>query len=139
MRALFICLLPLAFSSYAQTNGIGTIKVKKLPADTVYSVVEQMPEFPGGTEALMAFISSNFVYPRTALEKGISGTVYITFVVAENGSLSGLRVIKGIPGCPECDSEALRVIGMMPGFIPGKKAGTPVKVQFNLPIRFRLR
>ena len=75
-------------------------------------------------------------YPAAALEKGIEGTVYIAFIVEKDGSITNAKVIKGI-GKP-CDMEALRVIRAMPKWIPGTQKGNPVRVQFNMPIKFKL-
>jgi len=101
-----------------------------------YRYVEQMPEFPGGDEALMKFLFNNIKYPHMARESGIQGTVYITFVVSKTGQISGVSVMRGIGG--GCDDEAVRVIKSMPSWIPGRQNGKPVPVQFNLPLRFTL-
>jgi periplasmic protein TonB len=106
------------------------------PQDTVLIIVEQMPAFPGGEEALYKFLSTNIKYPTVAKETGISGTVVISFIVEKNGEISNARVIKGIGG--GCDDEALRVIKSMPNWSPGKQLGKPVRVQFNLPVKFSL-
>jgi protein TonB len=140
MRYLFVGLAFFTINAQSQTTTNGTIKVKKTPGTgPVYSVAEQMPAFPGGDRSMMDFIRGNLVYPPKAIENGIEGTVYISFVVEKNGSLDSLKVIKGVPGGPELDSAALRVVGLMPGFIPGRNMGVPVRVQYNLPLRFRLK
>ena len=95
-----------------------------------------MPSFPGGEDALYGYLSNNIQYPQTAKETGISGTVIISFVVEQDGSLSSINIIKEIGG--GCGAEAVRVIKGMPKWIPGKQHGVPVRVQFNLPIRFTL-
>lgn len=140
MRLLIIALSVLKVAGYAQGNQQGTINVKRATGnDSIYSSVEQMPVFQGGDARLLKFIQANFVYPKTALENGISGTTYLTFTINRNGNIENAKVLRGIPGCPECDEEALRIVNLMPAFIPGKKDGTPVSVQFNLPLRFRLK
>ena len=102
----------------------------------IFAVVETSPSFPGGDEARIRFLTNNISYPQEARDAGISGTVYITFVVERDGSTSDVRVLRGIGG--GCDEEAVRVIKMMPEWSPGKQRGKPVRVQFNMPIKFSL-
>ncbi len=104
---------------------------------TIYVVVEEMPEFPGGEEALIKYIQSNIVYPQYAREAEIQGTVYVSFVVNEKGEVTDVKVLKGIGG--GCDEEAVRVVKSLPKFKPGKQRGRPVKVQMRIPIKFILR
>ena len=98
--------------------------------------VEQMPEFPGGDDARVKYLSKNVKYPVMARESGIQGTVYLTFVVGKNGQISGVKVVRGIGG--GCDEEAVRVIMAMPPWIPGRQNGKTVPVQFSLPLKFSL-
>jgi Ca-activated chloride channel family protein len=100
----------------------------------VFTIVESMPEFPGGESALENFLKNNIFYPKAARENHIQGTVYITFVVEKDGSLSDIKVLRGIGG--GCDEEALRVVKLMPKWIPGKQNGKAVKVQYTLAVRF---
>lgn len=102
----------------------------------VFIVVEEMPEFPGGQEALVKFLARNMLYPAPARENGIQGSVYVNFVVNTDGSVSDVRVLKGIGG--GCDEEAVRVVSMLPKWKPGKQRGVPTRVQYNLPVRFKL-
>ncbi|HLO91226.1 MAG: TonB family protein [Chloroflexota bacterium] len=102
-----------------------------------FTVVEQMPEFPGGDEARVKFLRNNINYPQIAKESSITGTVYVTFVVGRDGRLANFKILRGIGG--GCDEEAIRVLKMMPPWIPGKQGGKNVPVQFNLPIRFTLQ
>ena len=102
-----------------------------------FTVVEQMPEFPGGVQSMMEFIATNIRYPAMARELGISGNVFISFVVSRNGEIKNLKILRGIGG--GCDEEALRVVQLMPKWIPGKQNGKAVPVQFNLPIKFILK
>ncbi len=106
------------------------------PEDIIFVVVESMPSFPGGEEARINYLNKNLNYPVMAREAGIEGTVYLTFVVEKDGSITGVRVLRGIGG--GCDEEAVRVVQEMPRWIPGKQRNVPVRVQFNLPIRFML-
>ncbi len=104
--------------------------------DEVFTVVEDMPKYPGGDEARMKFIVSNIKYPKVALEKGIQGTVVVSFIVDVDGTVKDTKVLRGIGG--GCDEEALRVIKMMPKWSPGKQSEKNVKVAFNLPVKFAL-
>ncbi len=100
-------------------------------------LVENPPEFPGGEQALLDYIRSNVQYPKKARKKNIQGTVYISFIVEMDGKVTNVRVLRGIGG--GCDEEAVRVVSSMPDWKPGYQDGEPVRVQFNLPIRFILR
>ena len=104
--------------------------------ESIYTVVEEMPEFPQGYEKLSKFLRSNLKYPLTARENGIEGKIFVSFIVEENGNISKVNILRGIGG--GCDEEAKRVIESMPDWIPGKQRGKAVKVQFNMPIVFRL-
>jgi protein TonB len=103
----------------------------------IFTVVESMPGYPGGDAARMKFLQENIKYPQMARESGIQGTVYVTFVVETEGSVTDVRVLRGIGG--GCDEEAIRVINLMPKWNPGKQRGKPVRVQFNMPIKFTLQ
>ncbi len=102
----------------------------------IFMVVEQQPEFEGGYEAMMRFISKNVRYPASARRMGTEGTVYLSFVVGKDGSINDVTVLRGISA--DCDKEAVRVVQSMPNWKPGKQNGKPVLVRFNLPIRFKL-
>lgn len=104
--------------------------------EPVFVVVESMPEFPGGEVARLRYLSENLQYPTLAREAGISGAVYVSFVVEKDGQISNIRILRGIGG--GCDEEALRVVSEMPKWIPGRQRNIPVRVQFNMPIRFIL-
>lgn len=101
---------------------------------SVFKVVEHMPSYPGGNEALYEFLSKNINYPVEALKKGISGRVFVTFIVRKDGKVTDVEVLRGIGG--GCDEEAVRVVKLMPKWEPGIEKGKPVDVQFNLPIKF---
>jgi TonB family protein len=102
----------------------------------IFTVVEKMPEFPGGGYAFYNFLADSIQYPQLAIENKIQGKVYVQFVVEEDGSITNIKVLRGIGG--GCDEEALRVIKLMPNWIPGKQNGKPVRVLYNLPIKFIL-
>lgn len=105
--------------------------------EKIFIVVENQPEFPGGEKARRIYLAKNIEYPQLARESGIQGTVYLTFVVEKNGSVTDVRILRGIGG--GCDEEALRVVKAMPKWKPGKQRGKPVRVQFQMPIRFTLQ
>ena len=103
----------------------------------VFSVVEVEPEFPGGVEALYKYLAENIKYPVLAKEKGTQGRVYVTFVVEKDGSVTDAKVLRGVS--EEVDAEALRVINAMPKWKPGMQQGVPVRVQYNIPIVFKMQ
>jgi protein TonB len=105
-------------------------------ANEVMTIVEEMPEFPGGQEALFAYIGKDLKYPEQAVEEGIEGVVFVAFVVETDGSISNVNMLRGIGG--GCSEEALRVVQGMPNWKPGKQNGKTVRVRYNLPIRFKL-
>ncbi|PCH67427.1 MAG: energy transducer TonB [Bacteroidetes bacterium] len=103
----------------------------------IFMVVEQMPEFPGGVQAMYKFLYKNIKYPPLAKENDITGKVFIKFVVTSKGRVEKAHILKGIGG--GCDEEALRVVNMMPSWNAGKQRGKPVNVWFTLPIKFTLQ
>ncbi|NPA36410.1 MAG: energy transducer TonB [Chlorobi bacterium] len=104
--------------------------------DGIFISVEEMPEFPGGNNELLSFLSKSVKYPVIAIENRIQGRVYVYFVVDENGYVSDVRLIRGVD--PAIDKEALRVVKSMPRWKPGKQRNKPVKVSFTVPINFVL-
>ena len=100
----------------------------------VYSVVEQMPNFPGGEAALLEYISANLKYPQSALEQGTQGTVMLRFVVTGTGDIGEVQILKGLN--PDCDDEAKRVVKSLPKFNPGMQQGRPLSVWYTAPVRF---
>ena len=103
----------------------------------VFDVVEQMPSFPGGMSALMAYLQKSIKYPPVAEENGIQGRVVCTFVVERDGSVTDVKVAKSVD--PSLDKEAVRVVSAMPKWIPGKQNGQSVRVKYTLPVTFRLQ
>lgn len=113
--------------------------VKKINTDTsneVYIIVEEPPLYPGGDDARVKFLRENIIYPEEARENQIQGTAYITFVVNQDGSIVDVRGLASPDRSLE--EEAIRVVKLMPKWIPGKQRGKPVRVQFNMPIKFTL-
>jgi protein TonB len=105
--------------------------------EQIFTIVEDMPSFPGGEAELFKYLGKSIKYPQMAQDASISGVVYVTFVVGKDGKISDAKVLRGIGG--GCDEEALRVVRAMPTWKAGKQRGKPVTVQYNLPIRFTLR
>lgn len=103
----------------------------------IYDVVEEMPQFSGGTDALVTFLQNNIVYPPEAEEKGIEGRVVVTFIIEKDGSVNDVEVAS--PVHELLDSEAIRVVKSMKGWTTGKQNGKPVRVKYTLPITFRLQ
>ena len=103
----------------------------------VFDVVEVMPTFPGGQQALFERLSKNIKYPVVAEENGVQGRVIVTFVVERNGSITDVQVAKSVD--PSLDKEAVRVVKAMPHWIPGKQNGSAVRVKFTVPVTFRLQ
>lgn len=106
--------------------------------DEVFMVVETMPEFPGGTAALMKWVAENIKYPVIAQENGVQGKVICQFTVNKDGSIVDIQVIKS-SGDNSLDKEAQRVLSNSPRWTPGKQRGKPVRVKFTLPVIFRLQ
>ena len=103
----------------------------------IFQVVEEMPQFPGGMGEAMKFLAKNIKYPISAQQAKIEGRVIVQFVVEKDGSVSDLKVMSGVS--PELDAEAIRVVSMMPKWIPGKQRGKAVAVKYTMPIMFRLK
>ena len=103
----------------------------------IFTIVEEMPDFPGGTQKLADYLAKNIKYPQMARESGIQGRVFISFVVETDGSVSNVNVMRSLGG--GCDEEAVRVVKSMPKWKPGKQRGKPVRVSYILPVNFKLQ
>ena len=112
--------------------------VEEEEEDVVFQVVETMPEFPGGPQALFKYISDNVKYPVIAQENGIQGRVICQFVVNKDGSIVDVVAVRS-SGEASLDKEAIRVIKSMPKWKPGKQRGKPVRVKYTVPVNFRLQ
>lgn len=112
-----------------------TVKEEQAPKE-VYTVVEEMPQYPGGAKALMEFIYSNIKYPEKAKQENIQGRVILRFCINYKGGVEQVTVIKGVD--PLLDNEAVRVIKMLPQWQPGKQGGKPVNVWYSVPVNFAL-
>ncbi len=132
---LFIFNLSILFQVNAATK-CSTDSISKTTQEPVYTVIEQMPQFPGGEKELLKFIANNIKYPVVAQEKGIQGRVIVRFVVSKTGQVDRVEVIRSLDS--DCDKEAVRVIKLLPKFIPGKQNGENVAVWYTLPITYKL-
>lgn len=113
------------------------VTVSQEPAnEQIFTVVEQEPEYPGGMEALYQFLAANVKYPKDAREENVQGRVIVSFVIEKDGSVTNIKVVKSPD--ERLSQEAVRVIESMPKWKPGKAQGKKVRVQFSLPINFKL-
>ena len=104
--------------------------------NTVFFIVEEMPEFPGGEEGLLKFVTENTKYPEVAKEKKIQGKVFVQFVINRDGNVEDVKLAKGVD--PLLDEAAMNIVKSMPQWKPGKQRGQYVKVSFTIPINFQL-
>ncbi|WP_114781961.1 energy transducer TonB [Botryobacter ruber] len=118
-------------------EGTGTAEITDVVDDKPYTYAEQMPSFPGGERAMFAFLAKHMKYPQQAINAGIEGQVFVSFVVSRTGDISEIQVLRGLGA--GCDEEAVRVIQSMPKWTPGKQNGNAVPVRYNLPIKFTLK
>ncbi|MTK54377.1 energy transducer TonB [Paludibacter sp.] len=134
MKNFLLTLLLLSFSIY----GLAKNPQKHITVSdtTVYTVVDKMPEFPGGKEAMMLFIKNNIRYPDVYQESNIQGRVLISCIVEKKGILSNIQIARGIDG--PLDMEAVRVISIMPKWSPGILRGKKVRVRITIPVNFKL-
>jgi periplasmic protein TonB len=107
------------------------------PDNHIFVAVEEMPQFPGGDQALLRYLHENTRYPNLAREMNLQGTVFVSFVVEPDGSISNVTIQRGLGG--GCDEEALRVFRNMPSWKPGIQAGKPVRVAYSARLVFRLK
>ncbi len=148
MKKIFIAIMALGISLsndvLAQSNHEEILPPAEKPVvveqekDVPFVLVEQMPKFPGGENAMFKYISDNIVYPKAAQKSGIAGTVYIFFIIDKKGNVTSTEVRRGVKGGEELNAEALRVIKEMPQWEPGYQNGKPVSVQLTVPIKFTL-
>lgn len=103
----------------------------------IFTVVEQMPMFPGGDAALMGYLRDNIHYPTVAAENGVQGRVVVGFVVERDGSITDVNILRSVD--PSLDREAMRVVKSMPRWTPGKQNGSAVRVKYQVPVTFRLQ
>ena len=109
---------------------------KKETTDDVFMMVQEMPTFPGGKQALNELLRTNLEYPKIAHENGIAGRVIVSFIVEKDGSLSNIKIEKGVD--PALDEEAVKFVKSLPNWNPGKQKGNAVRVKQTLPINFNI-
>lgn len=114
-----------------------TVVSQKAQQEDPFTVVEQMPEFPGGTEGMFKFMKDNMKYPEDAQKQQIEGRVLVQFIVEKDGSLSNVNVLRSV--FPSLDAEAVRVVKAMPNWKAGRQKGEPVRVKFTIPLMFKLK
>ena len=139
---LMLSSAPVNAQSKATTHADGSVTIKSGGQDMVvknadedfYMVVDEMPVFPGGMQALLNFLKANVQYPEAAKQAGTVGRVTISFVVGKDGVCRDFKVLRSVS--PELDAEALRVLGLMPKWTPGKQEGKPVPVRYTVPLNF---
>lgn len=114
-----------------------TVEAEEVAEEEIFEIVEKEPTYPGGDKARLEFLQKNTKYPQMAREAGIQGTVYVSFVVEKDGSITQVKILRGIGG--GCDEEAVRVTRMMPKWSPGEQRGRAVRTSFRMPIKFTLQ
>jgi len=134
MKKIFFLLLVI-ISGEISAQVTDSLKTSNSPKEILVNP-EVLPEYPGGTQALYTFLAKNIKYPKTAKKKKIEGTVYVKFIVDEDGDVINPVVIKGIGG--GCDEEVIRVVNLMPKWTPGEQFGKKAAVYYTLPCKFSL-
>ena len=121
--------------------GLTTVNAQKTVVaeknQQVFDVVEQMPEYPGGIQALFEYLQQNVKYPEDAKNQKVEGRVSATLVVETDGTINNVEVVK--PAFPSLDAEAVRVLSAMPKWTPGMQSGKVVRVKYTVPINFNLK
>ena len=133
MKTLYLlALLLLANFSFCQTH----TDTLSLPSGKVFTLVEVLPEYPGGEEALMSLVRKNIKYPLHEMDNDIQGRVVVGFVINEDGSISDIAIKESVS--PGIDAEAIRLVKLLSNFKPGTQQGKAVRVSYLLPISFKL-
>lgn len=112
------------------------VEEEEVVEQEIFQIVEEMPSYPGGERALLEYVAKNIKYPQIARETGIQGRVFVGFVVEPDGSVSNVKILRGIGG--GCDEEAVRVIKSLAKWKPGKQRGKAVRVSYQIPVVFKL-
>ncbi len=129
----FFCALGIGLILLSPVNNCSA-QSPNLLDETVFTVVEKQPEFPGGMSALVSYLQKNVRYPEAARKANVTGRVFLSFIVERNGQLTDIQLLKGLGF--GCDEEAMRVVQAMPGWKPGSQSGQMIRVKYNLPIAF---
>lgn len=137
LHYLLLSLIMLYFTvTYLQAQGSDSTGVKKDESFKVETNALDMPVFMGGYEGLMNFLQQNLGYPQDAIKQGIEGRVAVQFTVSKDGSTKDINIVRSL--FPSCDAEAVRVVSIIPKWIPGKLKGKPVDAIYTLPLSFKL-
>jgi periplasmic protein TonB len=123
-------------SIFLSLSSVRSFSQDTIQDNKVYTVVENIPVYPGGDAALMEFLSDNIRYPEEAKTSGVTGTVMVRFIVEKDGSVTNAKILQGLDG--GCNEEVLRVVKLMKKWTPGKQNGKAVRVLYNLPVKFSL-
>lgn len=128
------------FATFAQADTTKRDEVPKTPSGIIENsnIVDVMAEFPGGRKEMVKFLGNKIKVPAVVIKDSLNGQSVIKFAVETDGSISNVTISKSMAGCPECDTEAVRVIKMMPNWTPAELDGKPVRIYFVLPIRFKI-
>ncbi|MDH4471437.1 MAG: energy transducer TonB [Fluviicola sp.] len=136
MKAIFVLVL-LLYCSRLWSQELPKTGALAVPdKEEVFNACDLQAEFPGGHKALVKFLAENIRYPARLTDICVSGKVYVQFVVSAEGKVVAPEIKRGIPSCPECDEEVMRVVKLLPDFIPAKVNGKPVNSYFNSPVKF---
>jgi len=141
LKSILLCSIIIFFTQCSSSQQTSKTPMDKVTwdnelGDSVHIWAPEMPQFPGGPEALYEFVAKETHYPLLAKNQGVEGKIYVQFVVTKEGDVSLVRIAKGIRY--DCDLEAFRVVNLLPRWIPGKKDGIPVNVRISIPIVFKL-
>lgn len=136
-RCSFVAFLVVTLSANAFSRQLLNSDTASVGTDSIFTKVDKMAEFPGGMDALVKFLQHNVRYPAEARRHGDQGTVYVSFVVEKDGTITNTSVVKAVT--IDLEDEALRVVGLMPNWIPASMSdGTIVASRFVLPVKFKL-
>ena len=137
IAGLSVGLLGASQMALAQTpDSLRIDSIEKEGKEEVFGIVEDMPCFRGGDVKLMEYLKKNLNYPQEAIDAGVEGKVFVEFCIEKDGTVCDAKVLRGIGY--GCDEEALRVVGLMPKWKPGKQRGRAIRVRYTLPINFKL-
>jgi TonB family protein len=125
-----------ATAKYGENGKNGVLEIKMKKQGEVFSIVEEMPQFPGGQEALRSLVQTSINYPAIALENGIEGKVFVKFVVSKTGKVTNAKIARGVD--PSLDKEAVRIVESLPLWKPGRQNGEAVDVNYTIPVNFTL-
>jgi protein TonB len=131
MKKINCLLIILLFST------LGFSQETKQDTSQIFTTVETMPQFKGGEAAMIQFLTTNIKYPKLANNEIKEGRVMVGFVIEKDGSVSSTKILRGMPNAPEFETEAIRVIKLMPNWTPGIQSGKKVRTQYTLPLSFK--